>query len=89
MLKEGKEANFFYNCIPTSLQDESKAEVPTAEYQEYERGVILVGRYQAEMIAQVCNTGYDINNNNAPAQENMPTVSTTITPIPTSSECTF
>ena len=89
MLKEGKEANFFYNCIPTSLQDESKAEVPTAEYQEYERGVILGGRDLAEMIAQVCSTGYDINNNNAPAQENMPIVSTTITPIPTSSEYTF
>ena len=41
------------------------------------------------MIAQFWNTGYDINNNNAPAQENMPTFSPNTTFIPTSSECTF
>ena len=47
MLKEGKEANFFYNCIPTYLQEYSKAEGPTAEYQEEVRGVILGGRDRA------------------------------------------
>ena len=89
VLKEGKEANLFYKCIPESLQEDSKSEEPTDEYQEEEIGVLFGGRDREETITHFWNTGYDVNNNNAPGLENMPTVSTTITPIPTSSECTF
>ena len=89
MPKEGKEANLFYNFIPASLQEDSNSEEPTDEYQEEEIGVLFGGRDREETITHFWNTGYDVNNNNAPGLENMPTVSTTITPIPTSSECTF
>ena len=88
-MKEGKEANFFDNCIPPHLQEDSKAWKPTGEYQEEEMGVLLGGSDRAEMIDQVWNMGYDVDDDNAPAPENMPTVSTTITPTPTADEFAF